>query len=375
MTKMNVAQLIAPGEPLKIGVIDKPVAGPTDVLVKVEACGIVPNAYNLVTGKSQHILPELPAVFGLDAAGTIEAVGEAVIGLEPGQRVYVDPYLTCETCQQCRRGRRDLCIAGTLRGYFSNTDAGRPLLNHYKTGGLSEYVLSPHRNIVRLPESIDMLTAARFGYLGTSFGALRRGGFTSGKTLLINGVTGTLGVAAVAIALGLGATKILGLGRNRQLLEQVQTLAPKRVVTCSTEDGGDITSWVKEQSSGGVDVMIDCLGFGADSKSTSSLIAAIKPGGRAILAAGGVDGQITQSYWEAYNDVSVGGSMWFSPEDIDRMVAMIDADVIDTSYLTHHSFALSEVNEALTFVGSRPGGFVNTVVIPNRTDSADNWPR
>lgn len=370
MTKMNVALLVAPGEPLKLAVTDRPDPGPTDVLVKVEACGIVPNACNIVKGITQHRLPELPTVFGLDAAGTIAAVGDAVVGLEVGQRVYVDPYLTCATCEQCRSGRDDLCAAGSLRGYFSNTEVGQPLLKQYPIGGLSEYVLSPHRNIVRLPDSIDLLTAARFGYMGTSFAALRRARLEPGKTLLINGVTGTLGFAAVAIALGMGATRILGIGRNRELLERVRQFAPRRVETCSSLDVADTAAWVREQTGGrGVDVMYDCLGFGADSTSTSALIPAVKPGGRAVLVAGGVDGDITQSYIGAYADVSVRGSMWFSPADIDSMVAMIDAGVIDTSYLEHHSFAMGEVNDALEFVGSRPGGFINTVVRPGAAAS------
>jgi len=46
-----------------------------------------------------------PISFGLDASGTTEAVGEHVLNLKVGDRVYVDPFLTCDTCQACRRGQ------------------------------------------------------------------------------------------------------------------------------------------------------------------------------------------------------------------------------------------------------------------------------
>jgi threonine dehydrogenase-like Zn-dependent dehydrogenase len=107
MTKINVARLVEVGRPLEVGTADKPTPGPHDVLVKVEACCLVPNSHNLVTtggGSDVFSLPKMPAVFGLDAAGVVEAVGDRVFGLKPGDRVYVDPRLVCGTCHHCRRG-------------------------------------------------------------------------------------------------------------------------------------------------------------------------------------------------------------------------------------------------------------------------------
>lgn len=83
------------------------------------------------------------------------------------------------------------------------------------------------------------------------------------RTLLIHGVTGTLGFAAVAIALGLGASKIIGIGRNKERLQQVADLSPVagRVITVSSEEEDDLPAFVKKHTGGlGVDVMYDCLG-------------------------------------------------------------------------------------------------------------------
>lgn len=366
MPKINVARLVSPGKPLEVGVADKPAPGPKDVLVKVDVCGLVPNAYNIVNGYTPFTLPKLPAVFGLDVAGTIESVGEHVVGLEVGQRVYVDPWLTCETCHDCRRGRRDLCVYACLRGYFAPWEGGGQLIDLYPFGGLSEYVVSPDARIARLPKSIDSYTAARFGYVGTSFAALRKANLGPGRTLLINGVTGTLGVAAVAIALGFGATKILGVGRNRETLKRVQQMDPSRIETASSEDNTDLVAWAKEHTGGlGVDVMYDCLGVGGDPQTTNTFLRATRPGGRAVLAAGGVTGDVSQTYLETMkNDIHVVGSTWFGSADLDQMITMIAAGVIDLSFLEHRRFSLPEVNDALDLVGSRPGGFLNVVVVP-----------
>lgn len=372
MSKINVARLVTPGKPLEVGVADKPVPGPKDVLVKVAACGLVPNSFNVVRGYTPFVLPDLPAVFGLDVSGTIEAVGEHVVGLEVGQRVYVDPFITCDTCHHCRRGRRDLCPRAYYRGYMTPTEKGGELINQYPMGGLSEYVVSPDARVAVLPESIDFLTAARFGYVGTSFAGLVKGDLGPGKTLLINGVTGTLGVAAVAIALGMGATKILGIGRNRELLERVNKMAPGRVETVSSEDGVDLVAWAKDRTDGlGVDVLYDCLGVGGDVHGTNKLLLAVKSGELAVMVAGGVEGNLEQSYMQVLmHDVHTVGSQWFSAAEADQMIAMIGAGVIDLSFLEHRRFSLSEVNEAIDLVGSRVGGFVNVVVLPGGSDFA-----
>ena len=90
MSQIKVARLVQVGKPLELGAIEKPTPGPRDVLVKVEACCLVPNSANMVTGKAGLPLPELPFIFGLDVAGTIEAVGEHVLNLKVGDRCYVD---------------------------------------------------------------------------------------------------------------------------------------------------------------------------------------------------------------------------------------------------------------------------------------------
>jgi threonine dehydrogenase-like Zn-dependent dehydrogenase len=234
--------------------------------------------------------------------------------------------------------------------------------------------LAPDTNLVVLPQSIDFNLASRFGYIGTSFAALKRVDTGPGKTLLINGVTGTLGYAAVAIALGLGCTRILGIGRNKERLAEVAGLGKNnRVVTRSSEDDGDIAEWIKEQTHGlGPDVLYDCLGVGGDAGGTMKLINTVKTGGSAILAAGGAEGDLTQTYAEAMqHQVSIVGSNWFSGDHIEELVDLVDAGVIDFGYLSHKVFPLKEVNEAFKFVGDRPGGAVNVVVQPQGKMSGD----
>lgn len=106
MSDIKVARIVSIDSPLEVTTVPRPALGPKDVLVKVAACSVVPNTYNLVHGKlpDSTTLAVSPISFGLDVSGTIEAVGKDVQNLNAGDRVYVDPWLTCGTCQACRRG-------------------------------------------------------------------------------------------------------------------------------------------------------------------------------------------------------------------------------------------------------------------------------
>src|SRR5262249_57895548 len=119
----------------------------------------------------------------------------------------------------------------------------------YPFGSFSEYITASPQRLVRLPEQVTFEQAARFGYLGTSFAALRLGQVGGGSAIAINGVTGTLGAGATLLALGMGATRILGLGRNRDVLAQVKPLSPDRIEVLALGDA-PIAEWMRQHTGG-----------------------------------------------------------------------------------------------------------------------------
>ena len=99
---MKAARMHEVGGALKIEELPTPKPGSMDVLVRVRSCGIVPNLGNILANWTTwfpHMpLPPLPAIFGLDPAGEIAAVGDQVHSLKPGDRVYVNPGRSCGSC-------------------------------------------------------------------------------------------------------------------------------------------------------------------------------------------------------------------------------------------------------------------------------------
>ena len=94
---------------------------------------------HIVSGTLWHHLPILPAVMGLDAAGTVVEAPPGRSDVKIGDHVYVNPFLWCGECAYCRAGEPLLCADAALRGYFGFTAKGAKLLEDYPTGGLAEY--------------------------------------------------------------------------------------------------------------------------------------------------------------------------------------------------------------------------------------------
>ncbi len=361
---MRAARLHEPGKPMSVDRVDRPEPRPTDVLVEVRACGVIPNMNAVFSGRYWHHLPPLPAIVGLDVAGVVAEIGAEVGNVAVGDRVYVNPLLSCGACHYCRYETPLLCGSAAFQGYFGFFPHSKPLIEAYPYGGFGEYMTAQPQRLVKLPDQVTFDHAARFGYLGTSFSALRFGGVGAGSWVGINGVTGTLGVGATLLALAMGATRILGVGRNRDVLAKVKALSPARVDTMAIGDNS-VAGWLLARTEGlGVDVLLDCTGRGGLATTTSDAIEGLKRGGVAINI-GALSEPLPVNATRFMNSrLQYRGSNWFTTGEAQLMAEMVAVGVFDLSQIVARPFPLDKVNDALAHVAERPGGFVNVVVRP-----------
>lgn len=369
MAMMKVARMHEVGQPMKIEQIEVPEPGPGDVLVKVHACGIVPNLANILANWTswfpQNPLPPLPAVFGLDPAGEIVAVGSRVYDWKVGERVYVNPGRYCGGCRPCRNGDLINCTHYTFNGYFGFSQNSLKIYKDYPYGGLGEYMTAPQYSLVRLPDNVNYEQAARFGYLGTMYSALRKSEVGPGKTLLINGINGTLGLGGALLGLAMGVTRILGTGRSVELLERVRQLDPNRIQVLSTTGDQSVDDWVKEVTGGlGADVYVDALGPGAPHEAMLQGLRSLKRGGRAYNI-GAVAGDVGMDVHTLMDQQQCfEGSVWFTAGEGQDMADMAEAGTLDLSVFEHVCYPLDQVNDAISGIGARHGGFGNYVIKP-----------
>ncbi|NLV07349.1 zinc-binding dehydrogenase [Haloarcula rubripromontorii] len=217
-----------------------PEPGRGEAVVSVEACAINRHDLWILEGDSAMVdTDDLPFVSGLDVAGTVDAVGEGVTAVEPGDRVVLCPNETCGTCRYCREGPENLCAN------FS--------LYH---GGLAESARVRADRLVALPDGVDMVEAAALptAYM-TAFHMLRRVDAGPGDLVFVPGVTGGVGVAGVQLADALGA-HTAGTSSSRAKLDRVESLGLDHAVESTDPD--EIRAAVSE--GGPVDAVLNHLG-------------------------------------------------------------------------------------------------------------------
>ncbi|WP_313805572.1 alcohol dehydrogenase catalytic domain-containing protein [Sphingobium sp.] len=365
---MRAARMHEVGGPLILEELETPKPGPYDVLVRVKACGIVPNLANILakwsTWYPQYPLPKLPAIFGLDPAGEIVAVGEHVFGYEVGQRVYVNPGRGCGTCDACITNDQVSCKYYTFNGYFGHTSLSWKIFERYPYAGFGEYMTAPVSALVKIPDSMSYEGAARLGYIGTAYAGLKKGKTKVSSTVLINGASGTLGLSGVLCALAMGVRRILGTGRDRELLAAVKALAPDRIDIFSTLDGS-ITDWVEATTHGdGADVVLDCLGPGSPPEIFLEGLYSLARSG-ILVDVGAVQGELPiKLHYLTTANRALLGSNWFSTEEGRELAVLAETGALDMSVFEHQGFPLEDINEAISGLSARKGGFTNFVIYP-----------
>lgn len=135
---MKAANLYAPAD-VRVEPVPIPRPGPSEVLIKVKACGVCGSDISRLMETGTYHFPTIP---GHEFTGTVYALGAEIDGVDIGQRVTVVPFIPCHVCDYCAIGEYQQC---ENYGYLgSRTD-----------GAYAEYVVAPAENILRLPDGVS----------------------------------------------------------------------------------------------------------------------------------------------------------------------------------------------------------------------------
>jgi NADPH:quinone reductase-like Zn-dependent oxidoreductase len=245
----------------------EPSAG--EVVVKVSALGVNGGDVNQTQPGEPRTLRQ-PRVMGGDAAGTVSAIGAGVSSIEVGQRVVVNPGVSCGVCVRCLSGRDNACASYSLMGYGN--------LN----GGYAEYVVVPEINLVQLPDDVSFVDAATIPIVWiTAWHMLFDiGRLELGHTVLIEPAGSGVGTAAIQLAHMAGAQVIAAAGAQWKL-DRVKELGADADVDYTDAGWPGI---VRDLTGGrGVDMVIDASRGAAFEEAISTMTM----GGRAVTAAPG----------------------------------------------------------------------------------------
>ena len=309
---MRAFQLLSQGELPNLIKCDRPDPASNEIRLKIEACGLNFGDLLMIKGTYQE-RPALPFTLGMEPAGVVDAVGEDVTNLKPGDRVAV----------------------------------------YHGHGGLAEYGCFPAANCNLLPD--NMTTTVGAGFLvayGTSHLALEhRARLKAGETLLVLGAAGGIGLTAIEIGKRMGAT-VIACARGQDKLKIAASAGADHLIDSDTEDLREVV-----KSLGGADVVYDPVGGDL----FKAALRACNPEAR-IIPLGFASGQVPQipANILLVKNIDVIGYYWggylkFAPkvlhDSLDTLLEWYAAGQLHPHI--SHTLPLEQANEALELLRSR----------------------
>ena len=240
---MQGAFLLKP-ETIAIRELPRPSPGAGEVLIRVRAAGICGSDMHLYeTGRIGPVVLQHPHIPGHEMSGEIAALGGGVTSLAVGQRVVLEPGLSCGHCRMCRSGRYNMCGAVKFLG----------VPPHH--GCMTEYVVAPAQWVYPLPDSLGFTAGAAVEPLVVGLQAVAQGGVGPESKVAIFGA-GMIGLVTLEAAQARGASQVWVV----DVVERRLGLAKELGATVLNARQEDVVQELRRQTGGGPDVVIEATG-------------------------------------------------------------------------------------------------------------------
>ena len=275
----------------------------TDVRVRLAAAAL--NHLDLFVVEGLHgvtIVP--PWVLGADGTGTVESVGSAVTTVAPGDRVVLNPGISCHVCAYCLAGEQSLCVEFALLG-------------EHRHGTFAEYIVLPARNVRRVPAGVsdDVAAAFTLATLTAWRMLVTRARVQAGEQVLIQGIGGGVALAAMQIAKLRGARVWVTSGSDGKLAKAAALGADEILNHRTVDVAREIRARTGKR---GVDVVVDSVGAATWAQS----LGALGKKGR-LVSCGATSGPFVETdmrrmFW---NQWTLMGSTMGNEAEFDAIVA------------------------------------------------------
>ena len=244
------------GAPVTVETINVPDPGPGEAVVRVQACGVCHTDLHYREG---GINDEFPFLLGHEAAGVVEAVGEGVENVVPGDFVVLNWRAVCGNCRACDRGEPWYCFATHNAAQKMTLEDGTELSPALGIGAFAEKTLVHSGQCTKVdpeaaPEAVGLLGCGVMAGLGA---AINTGNVGRGKSVAVIGCCG-VGAAAVAGSRLAGAGTIIAVDIDDKKLEWARGMGATHTVNSKEQDPVEA---IQALTGGfGADVVIDAVG-------------------------------------------------------------------------------------------------------------------
>ncbi len=288
---------------------DVPTPTPSAGEVRVRVRAVALNRLDLWTvGGLPGVTITPPWVLGADGMGVVDAMEGAVGDVRVGDRVLINPGLSCRRCEWCLKGEHPLCVKFGVLG-------------EHRPGSFAEYVVVPAANVRRIPDAVpdDIAAAFTLATLTAWRMCVSRAAVQAGEDVLIWGIGGGVAQAALRICKQRGA-RVWVTSSSPEKLAAAKALGADVLINHATEDVGKL---VRERTNRrGVDVVIESVG----ERTWNASMQALTRGGR-LVTCGGTSGpsltmDVRRLFWYQW---SIMGSTMGNDAEFEAVTAELAA--------------------------------------------------
>ncbi|HTO40947.1 MAG TPA: zinc-binding dehydrogenase [Rhizomicrobium sp.] len=357
---MKAALFLEAGAPLSVEQITLLPMGPSDVRVRVMATALCHTDVAIRAGIQAY---GAPIIMGHEACGVVEAVGDAVQGINVGDRVISSSAPSCGHCENCTSGHPNICVMSgqvrdVKRGRRANGDVATGL---FGLGSFAEEMIVDQASVVPVRTDLPDAWLALIGCgVTTGLGAvLNRAQVPVGGAVAVIGC-GAVGLAALQGARLAGASTIIGIDMRGSRRAQALELGATAVLDPASDD---VVGRVVELTCGGVDLVVDAVGNPSTVKQAFAL--ARRSGDIVIVGMPARDAHYDIEAWPFFlSEKRISSSLFGTADirrDFPRFVRLAETGKLDLASLVTRTLALDEINEGLDAL--HHGDVVRAVVV------------
>ncbi len=329
--------------------VEQPEAPEGEVLLEVATVGVCGSDLSGYLGQNSLRVP--PLVMGHEFTGAIVATGDGTPRLvdgelaQVGQRIVVNPLISCGTCDLCRAGRENLCRK-------------RQIIGIHRPGAFAEYVAVPANQCHRVPDSLTDLTAALTEPLACGMRAVAQSQIKAGETLLILGA-GSIGLLCLLAARDTGVEHIIISDTSPERLAVAAELGATATIKIGESD---VLDEVRRLTDGlGVVAAIDAVGLDS---TREQAIRAVRPGGRAVFIGLHHETSEIAANYVVRQEVEVVGAFSYLPSEFERALRLLATGVIPAESAWIVEKTIGEGGQVFAdLIGGR-GGYVKVAITP-----------
>ncbi len=321
------------------------ITDPHGVLLRIKVVGVCgSDVHYYTTGRIGSLVVNYPEWTGHECAGSVVAVGDEVRTLTLGQRVAVDPLITCGHCDQCLSGRENTC---RNQAFLACPGQG--------PGALAEYLVMPERSCYAIPDSMTMVQAAVVEPLSIGFYAQRMSRMQPGAKIAILG-SGPMGLC---VLLSSRAACDCTVYATDLLDERLEVSRRCGATWTGNPRRTDIVRAIRELEPRGVDFVFECAG---QQETLDQSIELLKPGGTVLMIGIPEVDRVSFSIHTLRRKEIQLQAVRRQNHCMAAAIEMVSNGAINVDQLVTHHFSLAETKQAFDLVADYRDGVVKAVV-------------